>query len=146
MVQEVVSGMNQRFRVLVVDDEPAVLQSLQLLLSEDFDVTTAGSPETGLELNRTQRFDVICVDFKMPHMTGAEFLREVTKVTEPPSCIMITGTPNLITDREREGTEVVTVVGKPYDPARLIRLIEQVARLCQVRRAASEISRRRLQK
>ncbi|MBX7101515.1 MAG: response regulator [Myxococcaceae bacterium] len=135
--------MEERFKVLVVDDEPDVLQSLSLLLSEDFDVTTAASPESALELNRTRRFDVICSDYKMPRMMGTEFLRQVNTLPDAPSCVMLTGTPALVTPAERVGTDLVTVVGKPFEPARLMRLIEQVARLCQVRRTANEIQRRR---
>jgi YesN/AraC family two-component response regulator len=62
-------------RVLVVDDEMQVLQSLKrLFLRRGFEVVTAESGEAALAQLESVRPDVIVTDFKMPGMSGAQLL------------------------------------------------------------------------
>ena len=63
-------------RVLVVDDDPGLRQSLALLLNgEGYEVVGEGSPVRALELGREERFDLVLCDVRMPEMEGLEFLR-----------------------------------------------------------------------
>src|SRR4051812_47908167 len=62
-------------RILVVDDDPGLRQSLGLLLSaEGFEITAEGSPRAALELLKTQAFDIVLCDVRMPEMDGLTFL------------------------------------------------------------------------
>ena len=69
-------------RVLVVDDDPGVLQSLELLLSDDCEVTVCDSPTYALEVAAATPFDVIITDYRMPHMNGAEFAAAIEAFTQ----------------------------------------------------------------
>jgi len=63
-------------RVLVVDDDPGLRQSLGLLLQgEGYQVTAEGSPTRALELAGAEAFDLILCDVRMAEMDGLEFLR-----------------------------------------------------------------------
>ena len=63
-------------RVLVVDDEPGLRQSLRLLLADaGYDVTTEGDGARALERARTESFDLILCDVRMGEMDGLTFLR-----------------------------------------------------------------------
>jgi signal transduction histidine kinase len=65
----------RRAAVLVVDDEPAVLRSLELLLAREHDITTADSARRALEIiedGRAGRYDVVLCDLMMPEMSGME--------------------------------------------------------------------------
>jgi CheY-like chemotaxis protein len=118
-------------RVLVVDDDPGVRQSLQLLLSdEEHAVTCVASGPEALELTTRETFDVIVTDYRMPDMTGAELAAELkARFDPPPYCILLSGTPNEVKPSMPGATELVMVLGKPFDPARLIRVVTQVGRL-----------------
>lgn len=125
-------------RVLVVDDDPGVLQSLKLLLEDDCEVTCVASPSNALSLALTNQFDVIVTDFKMPQMTGTEFAHAVKeRVTPAPSIIMLTGTPESVTHATPGSQDLVLVMAKPFDPARLLRMVVQVGRLGVQRRPGS---------
>ncbi len=63
-------------RVLIVDDDAGLRQSLTLLLKQaDYEVMADGSPTKALEHARKEPFDLILCDVRMPEMEGLEFLR-----------------------------------------------------------------------
>lgn len=122
--------------MLVVDDDPGVLRSLELLLGEECEVTCCASPREAMGLAAGRPFDVVLVDFKMPGMSGAQFAAELKRaVTPPPYCLMLTGTPDAVTPDTPGAGDLVMVVAKPFEPARLLRLVAQVAKLGALRRA-----------
>ncbi|MBI4419534.1 MAG: response regulator, partial [Gemmatimonadetes bacterium] len=64
-------------RVLIVDDDPGLRQSLSLLLtSEGYQVASEGDPERALEQAGRDPVDIILCDVRMPRMEGLEFLRK----------------------------------------------------------------------
>src|SRR6267378_7653818 len=67
----------EKARVLVVDDEPAVLLSLQSVLADDFDLMTCDSAESALELLKERGFHVVVSDLMLPGMSGHDLFRIV---------------------------------------------------------------------
>jgi two-component system KDP operon response regulator KdpE len=77
-------------RVLVVDDEPHLLNAIQLYLEDEgFLVLTALDGKQALTRVREQLPDVVVLDVNMPRMDGFETLREIRKVSNIP-VIMLT--------------------------------------------------------
>ncbi|HHT9138428.1 MAG TPA: response regulator [Candidatus Wunengus sp. YC60] len=76
--------------ILVVDDEPFVLESVALLLDRfDFSVSTCGHPREALNKLQSDKVDVVLTDIKMPGMSGVELLGEIRKFnTEVPVILM----------------------------------------------------------
>src|SRR5438445_4349282 len=81
-------------RVLIVDDDPALLQALPEALRlrmESVTVDTADSGEAALDLIAARDYDVIVTDIKMPGLDGIELLAEIrTRWPDTPT-LMITG-------------------------------------------------------
>jgi len=64
-------------RVLVIDDEPGLRQSLGLLLADaGFDVVAEGDPRRGIQRALAEPFDLILCDVRMPDLDGIAFLRQ----------------------------------------------------------------------
>src|SRR5262249_15635614 len=61
--------------LLVVDDEPDLVQSVQDLLRFDFRVLGATRAAEGLKLMKAEKVHIVMTDQRMPEMTGVEFLR-----------------------------------------------------------------------
>jgi EAL domain-containing protein (putative c-di-GMP-specific phosphodiesterase class I) len=82
-------------RVLVVDDEQAILRAYsRILTSHGYQVLTAASGEIALELLAREPVDVVVSDLTMPGMTGIDFLRAVRQRDPDLPVILMTACPS----------------------------------------------------
>jgi response regulator RpfG family c-di-GMP phosphodiesterase len=91
------SARAERPRILCVDDEPHILESLRDTLHRSFDVRTAGSGAEGLAMleDEPDEYALIISDMRMPVMSGSVFLREARRVSPDASRILLTGYADL---------------------------------------------------
>ena len=79
-------------RLLIVDDEPAVVDALcETLRLRGYDVTGFSDTDAALEAIGPGRFDVLLADLTMPQMTGVELLREARRRDPDLVGIIMTG-------------------------------------------------------
>jgi response regulator RpfG family c-di-GMP phosphodiesterase len=83
--------MNMKYKMLIVDDEPANLRMLERLFREDYDVITAESGAEALELLTHIDVALIISDQRMPRMTGIEFLKKAALMRQQTLRIILTG-------------------------------------------------------
>ncbi|MBK6630972.1 MAG: Flp pilus assembly complex ATPase component TadA [Betaproteobacteria bacterium] len=82
----------ERYRILLVDDEPNILRALRRVFrQENYEVVTAASGPEALGLLREEPFHVVIADFMMPVMNGGELLRQVRQLRPETIRIMLTG-------------------------------------------------------
>jgi response regulator RpfG family c-di-GMP phosphodiesterase len=83
-------------RILLVDDEPHVLDGLRRLLRTEFAVDTAADPALALErIRNAGPYAVVLSDFQMPEMNGARFLAAARATSPDTSRILLTGQADL---------------------------------------------------
>ncbi len=81
-----------RPKVLVVDDETGVLSAcVRALRRVDAEIVTSDSPTRGLELTSAEEFAVIVSDQRMPEMTGAQFLEQISHSSPDTVRVILTG-------------------------------------------------------
>ncbi len=79
-------------RILVVDDDAAVRDSLELYLTQSgYQVMTAADGSAGLELMQQHQPDVVLCDLRMPHVDGMSVLKELSRRAEDTPVIVISG-------------------------------------------------------
>jgi two-component system cell cycle response regulator CpdR len=79
-------------RILLVDDDAAVRQVIERLLTQKgHTVTTATDGVKALRLLEASSFDLVISDVVMPDMEGLQLLREIRKNPSPPGVIVISG-------------------------------------------------------
>jgi len=80
-------------KILLVDDEPAILTVLELLLNKfGYIVTLKSNAESALFLIREGvNVDLVITDYRMPGMNGIEFIRELRRILPSVPVIMLTG-------------------------------------------------------
>lgn len=119
-----------RAKILCVDDEPRVLEGLELHLRRRFRVTTATSGAAGLEaLRHDPDTAVIVSDMRMPGMDGAQFLSGARAITPDACRVLLTG----LADIEAAATavndgQVFRLLTKPCPPATLVNAVDAAAR------------------
>ena len=84
--------------ILFVDDEPAILRSLQRIASKvDATILTASSGFEALEIIESTHVDVIVSDINMPNMDGNQLLEQVSQISPETVRIVLTGCDNMDT-------------------------------------------------
>ena len=112
-------------RVLVIDDDEALLRMLRLsLASEGFQVATAEGGASGLEKLRFYEFDVIVLDLQMPGMDGRSFHREMVARGYNTQIVILSAYG---AEKARQELGVAAAIAKPFDPDVLIETVRDVA-------------------
>lgn len=81
--------MNERPRILIVDDEPQLIRVLRTgLKSRGYDIRAAADGLAGLELFTDWRPDLVITDLAMPNVDGLEFCRRLREVSQVPIIVL----------------------------------------------------------
>lgn len=114
-------------KILIVDDEQAILTLARLGLRRDFEVATASSGEEGLEQFRQAPVDCVVTDHRMPGMSGVEMLAAIRAIAPGVRCILSTGySDDADLQRAVEEIGVERVIFKPWSPSELLATLREV--------------------
>jgi two-component system nitrogen regulation response regulator NtrX len=116
-------------RILVIDDEPAIRDSLRMILEyEDYQFVGAASGQEALDVLQRERPDVVLLDIKMPGVDGMEVLRKLRAVDETLPVIMISGHGTTATAVEAIRSGAIDFLDKPLSSERVIVTLRNVLR------------------
>jgi DNA-binding response OmpR family regulator len=121
-------GTNHDKKILVVDDEPQIVEILERYLSDEgFHVCCASDGAEAVRAHALERPDLVVLDLKMPIMNGLDAFREIRSTSAVP-IIMLTS----------RGDEVDRIVGlelgaddyitKPFSPREVVARVKTVLR------------------
>jgi DNA-binding NtrC family response regulator len=116
----------RRQSVLIVEDEAKLRRLLELQLSEEgFRIRTAEDAETGLQILGKEQIDIVLSDFKLPGMTGLEFLQSARRTNGTLPIILMTafGTVESAVDAMKAGANDYVV--KPFSLAEIVMVIRK---------------------
>jgi two-component system nitrogen regulation response regulator NtrX len=114
-------------RILVIDDEAAIRDSLKMILEyEDYQFVGAVSGQDGLAAVQRERPDAVLLDIKMPGMDGMEVLRKLHALDESLPVIMISGHGSTATTVEAIKSGAVDYFEKPLSTERVIVTLRNV--------------------
>jgi len=129
------ASADPRRRVLVIDDEPAVLRALGLLLEKKgFAVNTASSAREALSFLERSKFDVILTDIIMPEVSGVELLRELRRHDLDVPVILMTAGPTLDSALEAIAYGAQQYLLKPVEPEELVVALGRAAAIGELGR------------
>jgi DNA-binding NtrC family response regulator len=123
-------------RILVVEDEPDLAESLETNLTRcQYSVRATTSPAEGLELIETGDFDLLLSDLMMPGMNGIELLRKALETDPQLVGIIMTGQATVQTAVEAMKTGAFDYLLKPFKTDQVLPVL---ARAMEVRRLRME--------
>jgi two-component system, NtrC family, response regulator AtoC len=133
-------------RVLIVDDEPGVRESLRMVLKTDYETVAVGSAPEALETLRTTPIDVVLLDVVMPGVDGMQLLEELRGRYASLPVIMLTATKTIKTAVQAMKLGAFQYITKPFDVedlrAHLDKATEQAALVREVEELRTEVGRR----
>ncbi|MCA9316953.1 MAG: sigma-54-dependent Fis family transcriptional regulator [Planctomycetes bacterium] len=124
-------------RILVVDDEEAIRESLDLVLRfEHHDVVTASNGQEGLDaLAADETIELVFLDIKMPGRDGLEILGDMRERRPDATVVMISGHGTIDTAMEATRKGAFDFLEKPLDRDRVLLVVRNAH---QVRRLQGE--------
>ncbi|MBI1814347.1 MAG: sigma-54-dependent Fis family transcriptional regulator [Deltaproteobacteria bacterium] len=136
----------ERPRLLIVDDELSVRESLRMILKERYEPVLATSGEEALDLLRQERPEVILLDVLMPGMDGLETLERIALLKPAPPVIMLTATKTVKTAVSAMKLGAFDYITKPFDidelHLQIDRAVQSAALLHEVEALRTEVGRR----
>jgi two-component system nitrogen regulation response regulator NtrX len=116
--------MTPKPRILVVDDEEGIRESLSSILAEEgYRVETAASAEQGLERAALGDLEVVLLDVWLPGMDGLEALSRIQAMPHPPAVIMVSGHGTIETAVRATKLGAFDFVEKPLTIEKIIVLV-----------------------
>ncbi|HGY55225.1 MAG TPA: sigma-54-dependent Fis family transcriptional regulator [Caldithrix abyssi] len=120
---------NEDIKILVVDDEEIVRESLTGWFEEDgYTVDNAKDAVEALNKMTRTRWDIYFVDIKMPGMDGLELQRRIREIDNEAIVIIITAYASVDTAVQALKEGAFDYITKPFDPDQLSRLIRNAAK------------------
>ena len=104
-----------RRRLLVVDDEPLILEVLTEHFKGDYEVETALNGADALGLILRSRPDVVMLDINMPRMNGVQVLKDIKQIDESIAVIMVTANEQVAMAADALRNGAFGYVPKPFD-------------------------------
>ena len=118
--------MTDRGRILVVDDDDMILESLvSILESEGYITSTARTGEEAIARAEREFFNAMLIDIHLPDMTGIEVLTRIEETAPRMKKLLLTGFPETHTAIDAVNKKADAYLVKPFDPELLLDLIEQ---------------------
>ena len=117
---------NTRRKILIVDDEPSVLNSLKRTLRKEHDVILSQDGFSAIQVLNEQEIAVIIADQRMPKMNGVTLLEKAMKIQPDTARILVTGYSDIqaVIDAINEGN-VYYYIHKPWEPEDVRLIIRQ---------------------
>jgi CheY-like chemotaxis protein len=114
-------------KILVIDDDPSVLESIRLILSSNgFEVLEAGNGQAGIELAQRMSPSLIFCDISMRGVDGFLVLESLTKdaLTASIPVVFITGLLDQKRIRQRPGAREIKILEKPFTVDAMLEMVK----------------------
>ena len=133
-------------KILVVDDEQGARDALQVVLEDDYEVTTATNGQEAIAYCESSNYDLVFLDVTMPEIDGIETLKRLRSLDDPMDVVMISAS-----DKAEKAVESIKLgaydyITKPFEPDDILsavdRVLEKQILQREVRYLRSEIAHR----
>jgi DNA-binding NtrC family response regulator len=121
-------------KVLAIDDEQIVLDSIKKILSSDaYEVHTALKGGTGISHAISESFDIVLTDIRMPDIDGFKVIRDIRKYKPSIPIVIITGYASVSSAVQAMKLGATHYIEKPFTPDQLTQAIDSALASAAVR-------------
>lgn len=112
-----------RRKLLVVDDEPLVRETLRYCLQSEYDITSVASGEEAIEASLREDFPVVILDLCMQGLSGIETLKRLKEIRETQNVIILTAYQSMESAITALNLGAFSYQTKPFDRSKLMEVI-----------------------
>ena len=121
-------------KILIVDDEPRMCESIRLLLSgRGYDIFTANSGKEAMELIGARQFDLALLDIVIPDMDGHQLMDHITSASPDTLIVVITGHASLDSAVNALRRGAYDYLRKPFEYEELLKTVQNALDQKQLR-------------
>jgi len=114
----------KKLKVLAIDDESIVLESVRRVLA-DFEVDLAQSSRQGLEWGISRDYDLVLTDIRMPEIGGMRILRDIKRAKPAVPVVIFTGYATVQSAVQAMKLGAADYIEKPFTPDMLLATVEK---------------------
>lgn len=109
-----------RHSILIIDDEPRMLDSLSAILDKEYSVLVAANGEDALHIIRNNPIVLVLLDLRMPEMSGAEVLEKIRETDSHLKVLIMTGHRDWEDMTKCADLGIQGYIEKPFNPGDLL--------------------------
>lgn len=116
-----------RYTVLIADDEPEIVELLQLYLEKDYTIKTAVNGAEALQTIRSTQIDLVILDIMMPVMDGLQLIKQIRATYHMPVLFLSAKSQ----DHDKIlglGLGADDYISKPFNPLEIVARVEALLR------------------
>ena len=119
--------MGDKKKILIIDDEPMILELLQKMLETKFDVEKVNSAAKAIHFLNSAKADCILLDITMPNISGFDFLNDIRRIPSyfDVPIIIVSGNTGEEFFTQAKNSSAYAVISKPVKKDLLIQTIEK---------------------
>ena len=125
-------------KILIVDDEQSIIDSINMILSSEYDVDSAIDGKSAISQVKANSYDLVLLDIKMPRMDGLEVLEKIKEINKEIVVIMISGHGTIETAVEATKKGAYNFLQKPLPDLHELKLI--IKNAIDFKRSKDELS------
>ncbi len=112
--------------ILLVDDDPDVLSSLEVILARpEYTIIAMSGAEPALSaIQEEARIDLVVTDYSMPGMDTREYFSRLKQALPAVPVIVLTGHNSVTTGITSPGIVPIEIINKPVEPKELCRIVK----------------------
>ncbi len=127
-------------KILIIDDEKSVQESLKLVLSDDYSVLVASSGKEGLAILSESDIDIIFLDIILPDTDGLRILQDIRKINPEIPVIMLTAVSKVSTAVESMKIGAYDYLTKPFDVDEIRIIVRKIFDELKIKQKAEFLS------
>ena len=121
-------------KILIIDDEPRMCQSLkELLASQNYELNTANSAKEAIEFLNDNSFDLILLDLCLPDMNGYHVMDHISQQSIGALVIILTGNASEESAIEALRRGAYDYLKKPFEPEKLLITVKNALNLKKIK-------------
>jgi DNA-binding response OmpR family regulator len=119
--------MTGNARILLIDDDKSILQTLSIVLQEEgYVVDTAESGKEAVDMSFASFYNLAVVDWRLPDVEGTKLITQLKETTPKMAKIMLTGYPSMNNAIEAVNQHADAFLLKPVDVDELLKKIREL--------------------